>query len=164
MRAQLVNDVLETLRERHVEIARSGQINAAGLEMSIETGKLASLAAGAVVVKVGDTVVLSTVATFPNRLITCFSSRSANPSFTIAPSASSANSCSVDPRVACGDLLDQIRNANTTGEAWPLVHVHWYNCVLAQERNHIGEYPQNEWNAFLKSNGIREQPIPETGD
>src|SRR6478736_1638659 len=41
----------------------SGQINAAGLEMSIETGKLASLAAGAVVVKVGDTVVLSTVAT-----------------------------------------------------------------------------------------------------
>ena len=31
--------------------------------MSIETGKLASLAAGAVVVKVGDTVVLSTVAT-----------------------------------------------------------------------------------------------------
>src|SRR4051812_43241503 len=41
----------------------SGQINAAGLEMSIETGKLAGLAAGAVVVKVGDTVVLSTVAT-----------------------------------------------------------------------------------------------------
>ena len=41
----------------------SGQINAAGLEMSIETGKLANLAAGAVVVTVGDTVVLSTVAT-----------------------------------------------------------------------------------------------------
>src|SRR6478736_6428219 len=41
----------------------SGQINAAGLQMSIETGKLASLAAGAVVVTVGDTVVLSTVAT-----------------------------------------------------------------------------------------------------
>jgi len=41
----------------------SGPINAAGLEMSMETGKLASLAAGAVVVKVGDTVVLSTVAT-----------------------------------------------------------------------------------------------------
>ncbi len=41
----------------------SGPINAAGLEMSIETGKLAALAAGAVVVKVGDTVVLSTVAT-----------------------------------------------------------------------------------------------------
>jgi polyribonucleotide nucleotidyltransferase len=41
----------------------TGQINAAGLEMSIETGKLASLAAGAVVVTVGDTVVLSTVAT-----------------------------------------------------------------------------------------------------
>src|SRR3954452_25506928 len=41
----------------------TGQINAAGLEMSIETGKLANLAAGAVVVTVGDTVVLSTVAT-----------------------------------------------------------------------------------------------------
>src|SRR3954452_13150988 len=40
-----------------------GPINAAGLQMSIETGKLAGLAAGAVVVKVGDTVVLSTVAT-----------------------------------------------------------------------------------------------------
>ncbi len=41
----------------------SGPINAAGLEMSIETGKLANLAAGAVVVTVGDTVILSTVAT-----------------------------------------------------------------------------------------------------
>src|SRR5690349_19871020 len=44
-------------------ISVSGPINGAGLEMSIETGKLANLAAGAVVVKVGDTVVLSTVAT-----------------------------------------------------------------------------------------------------
>ncbi|MBK5289124.1 MAG: polyribonucleotide nucleotidyltransferase, partial [Acidimicrobiia bacterium] len=40
-----------------------GPINAAGLTMSIETGKLAELAHGAVVVQVGDTVVLSTVAT-----------------------------------------------------------------------------------------------------
>ncbi|MEP6624112.1 MAG: polyribonucleotide nucleotidyltransferase, partial [Acidimicrobiia bacterium] len=40
-----------------------GPINAAGLQMSIETGKLANLAAGAVVVQVGDTMVLSTVAT-----------------------------------------------------------------------------------------------------
>ncbi|MEO6470155.1 MAG: polyribonucleotide nucleotidyltransferase, partial [Acidimicrobiia bacterium] len=40
-----------------------GPINAAGLTMSIETGKLAALADGAVVVQVGDTVVLSTVAT-----------------------------------------------------------------------------------------------------
>ena len=37
-----------------------GPINAAGLTMSIETGKLAALADGAVVVQVGDTVVLST--------------------------------------------------------------------------------------------------------
>ena len=41
----------------------AGPINADGLEMSIETGKLAALAHGAVVVQVGDTVVLSTVAT-----------------------------------------------------------------------------------------------------
>ncbi|MBM3674577.1 MAG: polyribonucleotide nucleotidyltransferase [Actinobacteria bacterium] len=41
----------------------SGPINAAGLTMSIETGKLAALAHGAAVVQVGDTVVLSTVAT-----------------------------------------------------------------------------------------------------
>ncbi len=40
-----------------------GPINAAGLTMSIETGKLAELADGAVVCTVGDTVVLSTVAT-----------------------------------------------------------------------------------------------------
>src|SRR3954465_5095578 len=45
----------------------AGQINAAGLQMSIETGKLASLAAGAVVVTVGATVVLSTVATRKTR-------------------------------------------------------------------------------------------------
>src|SRR5690349_1666584 len=44
-------------------ISVSGPINGAGLEMSIETGKLANLAAGAVVVKVGDTMVLSTVVT-----------------------------------------------------------------------------------------------------
>lgn len=40
----------------------SGPINAAGLEMTLETGKLANLAAGAVVVKVGGTELLSTVA------------------------------------------------------------------------------------------------------
>src|SRR5690349_8747737 len=44
-------------------ISVSGPINGAGLEMSIETGKLANLAAGAVVVKVGDTMLLSTVCT-----------------------------------------------------------------------------------------------------
>ncbi|MFN8025207.1 MAG: polyribonucleotide nucleotidyltransferase [Acidimicrobiia bacterium] len=41
----------------------SGPINAAGLEMSLETGKLAPQADGAVVVRVGDTVILSTVVT-----------------------------------------------------------------------------------------------------
>ncbi len=44
-------------------ISVSGPINAAGLEMTLETGRLASLAAGAVVVKVGGTTLLSTVAT-----------------------------------------------------------------------------------------------------
>ena len=44
-------------------ISVSGPINAAGLEMTLETGKLASLADGAVVVKVGGTTLLSTVAT-----------------------------------------------------------------------------------------------------
>jgi polyribonucleotide nucleotidyltransferase len=41
----------------------SGPINAAGLTMTLETGKLANLAAGAVQVTVGDTTLLSTVAT-----------------------------------------------------------------------------------------------------
>jgi len=41
----------------------SGPINAAGLEMSLETGKLAPQADGAVLVRVGDTVILSTVVT-----------------------------------------------------------------------------------------------------
>src|SRR5262245_15901802 len=41
----------------------SGAINAAGLEMTLETGKLAQLAHGAVIVKVGGTTVLSTVTT-----------------------------------------------------------------------------------------------------
>ena len=41
----------------------SGPINAAGLEMTLETGKLAQLAHGAVLVKVGGTTLLSTVAT-----------------------------------------------------------------------------------------------------
>ena len=41
----------------------SGPINAAGLEMILETGKLASLAAGAVQVTVGRTTLLSTVCT-----------------------------------------------------------------------------------------------------
>jgi polyribonucleotide nucleotidyltransferase len=41
----------------------SGPINADGLVMSIETGKLASLADGAVVVQVGETQLLSTVCT-----------------------------------------------------------------------------------------------------
>jgi polyribonucleotide nucleotidyltransferase len=41
----------------------SGPINAAGLEMTLETGKLAPQADGAVLVRVGDTTVLSTVVT-----------------------------------------------------------------------------------------------------
>ena len=41
----------------------SGPINAAGLEMTLETGKLAPLADGAVLVRVGDTTLLSTVVT-----------------------------------------------------------------------------------------------------
>jgi polyribonucleotide nucleotidyltransferase len=41
----------------------SGPINAAGLTMTLETGRLAQLADGAVVVSVGDTMILSTVAT-----------------------------------------------------------------------------------------------------
>src|SRR5689334_20920783 len=44
-------------------ISVSGPINAAGLVMTLETGKLAALADGAVVVKVGGTTLLSTVAT-----------------------------------------------------------------------------------------------------
>jgi polyribonucleotide nucleotidyltransferase len=41
----------------------SGPINAAGLTLTMETGRLAQLADGAVLLTVGDTVVLSTVAT-----------------------------------------------------------------------------------------------------
>src|SRR3954452_11084072 len=41
----------------------SGPVNADGLEMSFETGKLAQLADGAVTTKVGNTTVLSTVCT-----------------------------------------------------------------------------------------------------
>jgi polyribonucleotide nucleotidyltransferase len=41
----------------------SGPVNAAGLTMSLETGRLAPLADGAVVVQIGDTTVLSTVVT-----------------------------------------------------------------------------------------------------
>jgi polyribonucleotide nucleotidyltransferase len=41
----------------------SGPINAAGLEMTLETGKLAPQADGAVLVRVGETTILSTVVT-----------------------------------------------------------------------------------------------------
>jgi polyribonucleotide nucleotidyltransferase len=44
-------------------ISVKGPINAAGLEMILETGKLAPQAAGAVLVRVGETVILSTVTT-----------------------------------------------------------------------------------------------------
>src|SRR5258707_15030001 len=41
----------------------SGPINAAGLTMTLETGRLAPQAHGAVLVRVGDTTILSTVVT-----------------------------------------------------------------------------------------------------
>ena len=53
----------------------SGPINAAGLEMTLETGKLAQLADGAVLVKVGGTTLLSTVATAQARVRASTSSR-----------------------------------------------------------------------------------------
>jgi hypothetical protein len=71
---------------------------------------------------------------------------------------------SVEPSIACGGLLEQIRNAKTTEEAWPFLHHDWWNCVLSQVREDIGDYPQEAWDAFLKANGVKEQPIPETGD
>jgi polyribonucleotide nucleotidyltransferase len=52
---------MPNLAERAIRV--SGPINAAGLEMTLETGVLAPQADGAVVVKVGDTTVLSTVVT-----------------------------------------------------------------------------------------------------
>jgi polyribonucleotide nucleotidyltransferase len=45
----------------------SGPINAAGLTMTLETGRLAPLADGAVLVQVGGTTVLTTVCTAPPR-------------------------------------------------------------------------------------------------
>ena len=47
----------------HSVVRVSGPINAAGLEMTLETGRFANLADGAVTVRVGDTTVLSTVCT-----------------------------------------------------------------------------------------------------
>src|SRR5215510_13561793 len=44
-------------------VSVSGPMNAAGLEMTLETGRLASLADGAVTVTVGETTLLSTVCT-----------------------------------------------------------------------------------------------------
>jgi polyribonucleotide nucleotidyltransferase len=52
---------MPNLAERAIRV--SGPVNAAGLEMTLETGVLAPQADGAVVVKVGDTTVLSTVVT-----------------------------------------------------------------------------------------------------
>src|SRR6476661_6011783 len=51
----------DTTRDSVVRV--SGPINAAGLEMSLEAGRFANLADGAVTVRVGDTTVLSTVCT-----------------------------------------------------------------------------------------------------
>ena len=51
------------MTELQKAIRVSGPINAAGLTMTLETGKLAPQADGAVLVRVGDTVILSTVVT-----------------------------------------------------------------------------------------------------
>ena len=57
----------------------SGPINAAGLEMTLEAGKLAQLADGAVLVKVGATTLLSTVCTSkPREAVTGAKCTSAN--------------------------------------------------------------------------------------
>src|SRR5262244_1845551 len=45
------------------QVRVSGAVNAAGLEMSFEAGKLARMADGAVLVRIGDTTVLTTVVT-----------------------------------------------------------------------------------------------------
>jgi hypothetical protein len=64
----------------------------------------------------------------------------------------------------CASVLPKISGSAQAKDSTERVIVDWYNCVWALEKQKIGPYPQKDWQAFLKSRGIREEVKEEVPD
>ncbi|HEV2245644.1 MAG TPA: hypothetical protein VGW37_03245 [Terriglobia bacterium] len=70
----------------------------------------------------------------------------------------------VDPSVVCSAALQQIGRARSGTRAFHLARFQWRNCVWAEERRRIGEYPKAAWEKFLKNHGIEEHYVEQFPD
>ena len=64
----------------------------------------------------------------------------------------------------CDAVLYKIEHPAKETDITKLVIVDWHNCVWALEKEKIGPYPRKDWQAFLKSHGIREEVKEEIPD
>ena len=70
----------------------------------------------------------------------------------------------VDPNVVCSAAVERVGRARSKTEAFHLARFEWRNCVWAEERKRIGEYPKAAWEEFLKNHGVEEHYVEEFPD
>ncbi len=62
----------------------------------------------------------------------------------------------LDPKRACGQVIDQIRGSTNKEDAAKLARGEWANCVWFAQRERLGPYPKHAWQSFLSTYGIQE--------
>jgi hypothetical protein len=70
----------------------------------------------------------------------------------------------IDSNQKCAAVLEKITRLAQEKDISELVVVDWHNCVWALETEKIGPYPKKEWQAFLTSQGIKEEIKEEVPD
>jgi hypothetical protein len=63
----------------------------------------------------------------------------------------------VSPKQFCKDSFQRLRSAQSREEKYRIVKTEWANCVNKSEKNNLGIYPIESWEASLKAYGITER-------
>lgn len=58
---------------------------------------------------------------------------------------------------ACHVIVDRIQKESDTQKACQILGSAWTNCILDSSSHDLGDYPKQEWKAFLDARGIQER-------
>jgi hypothetical protein len=58
---------------------------------------------------------------------------------------------------ACRAIVERIQKESDAQKACQLVGSEWTNCILDSSSHELGDYPKQEWKAFLDANGVQER-------
>jgi hypothetical protein len=70
----------------------------------------------------------------------------------------------IDSNRKCAKILQRMANSTQDKDMTENLVVDWFNCVWVLETQKIGQYPLKEWQAFLTSQGIKEEVKEEVPD